>query len=138
MASMCEDCKCSTYYDEEKDTFHCENECVCCNGSNILEVLQARNEEVLALTEAVREALEEAEDMGESNPFIFAESAPNRFRMMSLFLEDVSGGNNDGVKITEDVESGEIEIEYFTDIDQVPLTEGAVYDWALNFYKNNY
>jgi len=41
------------------------------------------------------------------------------------------------VKITEDVESGEIEIEYFTDIDQVPLTEGAVYDWALNFYKNN-
>jgi hypothetical protein len=58
--------------------------------------------------------------------------------MMSLFLEDVSGGNNDGVKITEDVESGEIEIEYFTDIDQVPLTEGAVYDWALNFYKSNY
>lgn len=137
MASMCEDCKCSTYYDEDKDTYHCENECVCCNGSNILEVLQARNEQALALTEAVREALEEAEDMGESNPFIFAESAPNRFRMMSLFLEDVSGGNNDGVKITEDVESGEIEIEYFTDIDQVPLTEGAVYDWALNFYKNN-
>ena len=137
MASMCEDCKCSTYYDEEKDSYHCENECVCCNGSNILEVLQARNEQALALTEAVREALEEAEDMGESNPFIFAESAPNRFRMMSLFLEDVSGGNNDGVKITEDVESGEIEIEYFTDIDQVPLTEGAVYDWALNFYKNN-
>lgn len=137
MASMCDDCKCSTYYDEEKDTYHCENECVCCNGSNILEVLQARNEQALALTEAVREALEEAEDMGESNPFIFAESAPNRFRMMSLFLEDVSGGNNDGVKITEDVESGEIEIEYFTDIDQVPLTEGAVYDWALNFYKNN-
>ena len=138
MASMCDDCKCSTYYDEEKDTFHCENECVCCNGSNILEVLQARNEEALALTEAVREALEEAEDMGQSNPFIFAESAPNRFKMMSLFLEDVSGGNNDGVKITEDVESGEIEIEYFTDIDQVPLTEGAVYDWALNFYKSNY
>lgn len=137
MASMCEDCKCSTYYDQEKDSYHCENECVCCNGSNILEVLQARNEQALALTEAVREALEEAEDMGESNPFIFAESAPNRFRIMSLFLEDVSGGNNDGVKITEDVESGEIEIEYFTDIDQVPLTEGAVYDWALNFYKNN-
>jgi hypothetical protein len=137
MASMCDDCKCSTYYDEEKDTYHCENECVCCNGSNILEVLRARNEEALALTEQVREALEEAEDMGESNPFIFAESAPNRFRIMSLFLEDVSGGNNDGVKITEDVELGEITIEYFTDIDQVPLTEGAVYDWALNFYKNN-
>ena len=138
MASMCEDCKCSTYYDKDKDSYHCENECVCCNGSNILEVLQARNEEALALTEAVREALEEAEDMGESNPFIFAESGPNRFSIMSLFFEDVVGGNNDGVKIEEDLSTGEITIEYFTDIDQVPLTEGAVYDWALNFYKNNY
>jgi hypothetical protein len=102
-----------------------------------LEVLQTRNEQALALTEKMREKLEEEEDMGESNPFIFAESAPNRFRMMSLFLEDVSGGNNDGVKITEDVELGEITIEYFTGVDEVPLTEGAVYDWALDFYKNN-
>jgi hypothetical protein len=31
MASMCETCKCSTYYNEELDMFSCENECPCCN-----------------------------------------------------------------------------------------------------------
>ena len=72
MPSMCDDCKCSTYYDEEKDSFHCDNECLCCNGTNILEVLQTRNEQVIALTDEVRQELEEAEDMGISNPILFA------------------------------------------------------------------
>lgn len=31
MASMCEECKCSTYYNEELDMYSCENECPCCN-----------------------------------------------------------------------------------------------------------
>lgn len=137
MASMCDDCKCSTYYDKDKDTYHCENECVCCNGSDILEVLQTRNEQVIALTEEIREELEEAEDMGVSNPILFAEQGPNRFKVMSLFFEDVAGGHNDGVKITEDLDLGEITITYFTDEDETELTEGAVYDWALNFYKTN-
>jgi hypothetical protein len=57
--------------------------------------------------------------------------------MMSLFFEDVPEGHNDGVKITEDLDLGEITVEYFTDIDEVPLTEGAVYDWAIDFFKNN-
>jgi len=131
MASMCDDCKCSTYYDEDKDTFHCENECVCCNGSDILEVLQTRNEQVIATTE------EEREDLNEDNPIVFAESAPNRFRVMSMFFEDVVGGNNDGVNITEDTDLGEITVKYFTDKDEIELTEGAVYDWAIDFYKNN-
>ena len=138
MASMCDDCKCSTYYDEDKDTYHCENECVCCNGSDILEVLQTRNEQVTALTDEIREELEdEFEDVGAANPILFAEQGPNRFRMMSLFFEDVAGGHNDGVKITEDLDLGEITVQYFTDIDEVPLTEGAVYDWAIDFFKNN-
>ena len=137
MAAMCETCKCSTYYDEEKDSYHCENECVCCNGSDILEVLQTRNEQVIALTDEMREELEGADDMGVSNPILFAEQGPNRFKVMSLFFEDVSGGRNDGVKIQEDLDLGEITITYFTDEDETELTEGAVYDWALNFYKTN-
>lgn len=137
MAVMCETCKCSTYYDEEKDSYHCENECVCCNGSDILEVLQTRNEQVIALTDEVREELEGADDMGVSNPILFAEQGPNRFRIMSMFFEDVAGGHNDGVKIQEDLDLGEITITYFTDEDETQLTEGAVYDWALNFYKTN-
>ena len=105
--------------------------------SDLRKVLEKRNEQVLALTEEVREELEEAEDMGESNPVLFAEQAPNRFSVMSLFFEDVVGGDNDGVNITEDTDIGEITIKYFTDEDEIELTEGAVYDWALNFYKNN-
>jgi len=31
MAMMCEECKCSTYLNEETDMYSCENECPCCN-----------------------------------------------------------------------------------------------------------
>ena len=141
MAVMCETCKCSIYLETQPDGTRayggCENECVCCNGSDILEVLQTRNEQVIALTDEVREELEDTEDMGVSNPILFAEQGPNRFKVMSLFFEDVANGTNDGVKIQEDLDLGEITITYFTDEDETELTEGAVYDWALNFYKTN-
>ena len=135
MAVMCETCKCSIYLETQADGTRayggCENECVCCNGSDILEVLKTRNEQVIATTE------EEREDLNEDNPIVFAESAPNRFRVMSMFFEDVVGGNNDGVNITEDTDLGEITVKYFTDKDEIELTEGAVYDWAIDFYRNN-
>jgi hypothetical protein len=135
MAMMCETCKCSIYLEDKTDGTRayggCENECVCCNGTNILEVLQTRNEQVIATTE------EEREDLNEDNPIVFAESAPNRFRVMSMFFEDVVGGNNDGVNITEDTDLGEITVKYFTDKDEIELTEGAVYDWAIDFFKTN-
>jgi len=141
MAMMCETCKCSIYLEDKPDGTRdyggCESGCECCNGTNILEVLETRNEQVIALTDEVRAELEEAEDMGASNPIIFAEQAPNRFRTMSLFFEDVAGGDNDGVNITEDVDLGEITVKYFTDKDEIELTEGAVYDWAIDFYRNN-
>ena len=141
MAMMCETCKCSIYLEDQPDGTRayggCENECECCNGTNIREVLQTRNEQVIALTDEVRAELEEAEDMGASNPIIFAEQGPNRFRTISLFFEDVAGGDNDGVNITEDTDLGEITVKYFTDRDEIELTEGAVYDWAINFYNNN-
>lgn len=135
MAVMCETCKCSIYLETQPDGTRayggCENECECCNGTNILEVLKTRNEQVIATTE------EDREDLNEDNPIVFAESAPNRFRVMSMFFEDVVGGNNDGVNITEDTDLGEITVKYFTDKDEIELTEGAVYDWAIDFYRNN-
>jgi len=135
MAVMCETCKCSIYLETQPDGTRayggCENECECCNGTNILEVLQTRNEQVIATTE------EDREGSNEDNPIVFAESAPNRFRVMSMFFEDVVGGNNDGVNITEDTDLGEITVKYFTDKDEIELTEGAVYDWAIDFFKNN-
>ena len=34
MASMCEICKCSTYWNDELDMHSCENGCECCNDPN--------------------------------------------------------------------------------------------------------
>lgn len=140
MAMMCETCKCSIYLEDQPDGTRayggCENECDCCTGGDILKVLQTRNEQALALTDEIREKLEEGEDMGVSNPILFAEQGPNRFSVVSLFFEDVVGGDNDGVNITEDNDTGQITITYFTDKNEIEITEGAVYDWALNFYKN--
>jgi hypothetical protein len=31
MAMMCEECKCSTYLNDETGMYSCENECPCCN-----------------------------------------------------------------------------------------------------------
>ena len=31
MAMMCEECKCSTYLNEDTGMYSCENECPCCN-----------------------------------------------------------------------------------------------------------
>ena len=90
----------------------------------LLDTLALRNQQVEATTE------EEREGGGDDNPIIYAESGPNRFNVMSLFFTD-----SDGVKIEEDTETREILIQYFNDSETTQLTEGAVYDWALNFYK---
>lgn len=103
-------------------------------SEQLTDALNERNAQLIALTEEVREELEESDA---ENPILFAEQGPNRFSVMSLFFEDVVGGNNDGVNITEDLDTQDIVVKYFTDTDEIELTEGAVYDWAIDFYKNN-
>lgn len=96
--------------------------------------LELRARQILETTEADREAGDE------TNPIIFAESGPNRFSVMSLFFEDKPGGINDGVTIQEDLELNEITIKYFTEAyaDTIELESGPVYEWALNYYKENF
>lgn len=91
--------------------------------------MKEREEQILALTNKVREELD---DLGEDNPILSAESAPNRFNLLSLFFTD-----SDGVQVQEDLDLNEIKVNYFTDEGEVELTEGAVYDWAVEFYKQN-
>lgn len=69
----------------------------------------------------------------ESNPIIFAESGPNRFNLMSLFFND-----SDGVRIQEDLELNEISVQLFNDYTNIELTEGALFEWAITYYKENY
>ena len=75
------------------------------------------------------------EEGDENNPIVQAEGAPNRFSVMSLFFDD---GESDGVRIEEDLELGEVTVYYFNDTETVELTEGVLYNWAREFYSNNW
>jgi hypothetical protein len=87
---------------------------------------EIREAQLLALTQKLRE---EGDD---NNPILFAEAHPNRFRILSFFFPE-----EDGVKIQEDLDLGEISVEYFTDTETITLTEGALYEWALDLYRND-
>jgi len=130
MAVMCEVCKCSIYLEEQTDgTMEyggCENECPCCN-EDIAGKLEERVAQLLAITDEVRDSDDD------SNPIIHAEQGPNRFALMSLFFTD-----NDGVKIEEDLELNDITVTYFTDDNELIVKEGALYEWAINYYRDNY
>jgi hypothetical protein len=92
--------------------------------------LSERVAQIIALTDDDRDAADE------SNPIIYAEGGPNRFALMSLFFTD-----NDGVRIEEDLSTGDITINYFTDseeLEELEVKEGALYEWALNYYRDNY
>lgn len=133
MASMCDVCKCSTYYDDVKDSFSCENECLCCNGESLADTLALRVAQILELTEEKRAELEEAEDMGDSNPIIHGEQGPNRFYSLTFFFTD-----NDGVKIEEDLDLNEITVQFFNDYESKTIADGPLYDWAMNHYKGGF
>lgn len=90
--------------------------------------LEERAAQILATTDDDRDA------MDEKNPVIYAEAGPNRFYLMSLFFSD-----SDGVQIQEDQDLSEITVMYFQDGEgSIQLFDGPVYDWAVNFYKNNW
>ena len=91
--------------------------------------IKEREAQILATTEAERE------EGNEDNPIVSAESAPNRFSVMSLFFDD---GESDGVRIEEDLELNEVTVYYFNDTETVELTEGVMYNWAKEFYSNDW
>lgn len=122
MAIMCEECKCSIFNSETG----CDNGCQCCNRETIMELLATRTAQLLAITE------DDRDEYSDENPIFHAEQGPNRFAIMSLFFTD-----NDGVKIEEDIDLGHITVTLFNDETEQELTEGALYEWAINYYENN-
>jgi hypothetical protein len=94
-----------------------------------MSTIKKREELILATTEAERE------DVDSLNALVIAEASPNRFNVMSLFFGDQE---EDGVRIEEDLELGEITVQYFNDTETVELTEGVMYNWAMEFYSNNW
>jgi hypothetical protein len=92
--------------------------------------LTTREAQALALTDQVREELEEVGD--DEHPFIYAEQGPNRYQSVTWFFPD-----DDGVRVQEDLDLGEVTVFYF-DVDgkEQELTSGPVFDWAVNQYEN--
>lgn len=127
MALMCEECKCSIFNSDSG----CENGCGCCNREGINELLATRTAQLLAITDEQRDEYLDGES--DDNPILHAETGPNRFASMSLFFTD-----SDGVRIEEDINCNEIEVYYFTDETEQQLTDGPIYDWALNYYQTSY
>ena len=122
MSMMCDVCKCTIGLDEG-----CENGCLCCNGKSLDETLQELEAHLSLVNDDMR-------DVGdESNPIIFAESGPNRFNLMSLFFND-----SEGVRIEEDLDLRHITVQLFSDTGTQELTEGALFEWAITYYKENY
>lgn len=122
MSIMCEECKCSIFNSDSG----CDNGCQCCNRETITELLATRTAQLLAITE------DDRDEYSDENPIFHAEQGPNRFAIMSLFFTD-----NDGVKIEEDIDLGHITVTLFNDETEQELTEGALYEWAINYYENN-
>ena len=64
MALMCDECKCSTYYNEETGLYSCENGCPCCNDPEWVsdsELLAKKLKEALAWAERNEHAFDLAE-----------------------------------------------------------------------------
>lgn len=122
MSIMCEECKCSIFDNDSG----CDSGCGCCNREDINELLATRTAQLLAITE------DDRDEYSDENPIFHAEQGPNRFYTLSMFFTD-----NDGVRIEEDLSFNDITVTYFTDETSQELTEGALYEWAINYYKEN-
>lgn len=88
--------------------------------------LKLREEQLLALTE------EERETGDDNNPILHAESGPNRFHSITLFFPE-----GDGVKVETDLDLDIRTVEYFSEGETIELTEGPLYDWAVEIYEND-
>lgn len=116
MAIMCEECKSSMAFNGK-----------CRECGKVGATLALREAQVMAITEEIRE------EYSEEHPIMYAEQGPNRYALMSLFFPE-----DDGVRIEEDLSTGEIGVFYFGPEGGRELMEGALYSWAYNFYKENY
>jgi hypothetical protein len=95
---------------------------------NLEELLKERNAQILATTEAERE------EGNEENLILNAETAPNRFNIMSFFFTD-----NDGVNIEEDLDTNTFIVKFFTDDGEIEVSEGTpLYDWVMAQYEENF
>jgi hypothetical protein len=89
--------------------------------------IKEREEQLLALTE------EERDKGDDSNPILYAELGPCRYQSTTYWFPD-----DDGVIIEQNMDNVEdITVKYMNDSETIELTEGPIYDWAIDLYEND-
>jgi uncharacterized membrane-anchored protein len=85
---------------------------------------ETRETQIIDLTE------EEREEGREDNPILYAESAPNRYQSITYWFPE-----GDGVEVQQNQEDEEdITVRYLGKEEETTLTEGALYEWALDLF----
>jgi hypothetical protein len=87
----------------------------------------------LSEREAQARALQVKEDA--ENPLTIALENPNRFQTVTFFFAD-----DDGIKIETDLDLNDVTVYYLTQCGarQYVITEGALYEWAINAEANSW
>lgn len=89
--------------------------------------VKLREEQVQALTQEERDAGDE------DNPILYAEAGPCRYQSITYWFPE-----EDGVIVTQNMDDEEdITVEYMNGDGTIKLTEGPLYDWAIDLYENN-
>lgn len=74
-------------------------------------------------------------DETEANPLNEAQDYPSRFQTLSFFLED-----EEGIEIVQDLDDGQedsVRVYYFWQGGREMITEGALYEWALERWEED-
>jgi hypothetical protein len=88
--------------------------------------LKLREQQASALTEEEREAGDD------SNPILYAESAPCHYQSITYWFPE-----EDGVIIEQNMDDEEdITVKYMNGDETIELTEGALYEWAIEQFEN--
>lgn len=89
--------------------------------------LKLREEQVLQVKE------EERENGDDSNPIIYAESGPCRYQSVTYWFPD---GDGVIVEVNMDDED-DFTVRYMDGEESIDLTDGPLYEWAVEQYEND-
>lgn len=69
--------------------------------------------------------------LDEEHPIIYAESAPCRYQSITYWFPD-----GDGVRVEQSLDDEEDIKVYYLGEEEIALTDGALYEWAMDQFNN--
>ena len=83
--------------------------------------------------QALEVAGKDRDGLDEEHPIVFAESGPCRYQSITYWFPE-----EDGVIVQQSLDDEEdITVKYLTGEEEITLTEGALYEWALEQFNND-